>query len=144
MQTEGDVKIEVEEDRACALRLLKTVSQWLAGMWSRTYGCHQEVQLVFLPYLCSYESNDLDKELARECALALCFISQAVMHESVINVALKTIHQVAQNGTWKAKISTLEFLQVDFSKNFQFRSFSNEFFFSLFSFRCLHSTTCLL
>lgn len=103
-----------EEERSCALRLLKTVSQWLAGMWSRTYGCHHEAQLLFLPYLCSYESNDLDKELARECALALCFIAQTVMHDPAIAVALRTIHQVAQNGTWKAKISALEFLQVIF------------------------------
>jgi len=109
---EGDVKPEDEEERSCALRLLKTVSQWLAGMWSRTYGCHHEVQLQFLPFLCTYESNDVDKELARECSLALCFIAQTVMHESPITVALETVYQVAQNGTWKAKISALEFLQV--------------------------------
>lgn len=111
-QTENDAKIEDEEERACALRLLKTVSQWLAGMWSRTYGCGQEQQLLLLPYLCSYESNDKDKELARECALALCFISQTVMHLPAVEVSLNIIHQIAQSGTWKAKISVLEFLQV--------------------------------
>ncbi len=100
------------EERSCSLRLLKTVSQWLAGMWSRTYGCQPDVQLLFLPYLCTHESSDTDKELARECSLALCFIAQTVMRSSAIDIALNTIYQVAGNGTWKARIASLEFLQV--------------------------------
>jgi len=105
-------KVEDEEERNKALRLLKTISQWLAGMWSRTYGCQPDVQLLFLPYLCSHESSDTDKELARECSLALCFMAQTVMHPSAIVIALKTLSQIAENGTWKARIASLEFLQV--------------------------------
>ena len=112
-QVERDAAKELdEEERNRSLRLLKTVSQWLAGMWSRTYGCQPDVQLLFLPYLCSHESSDTDKELARECSLALCFIAQTVLRPSAIDIALKTVHQVAQNGTWKARIASLEFLQV--------------------------------
>lgn len=101
-----------EEEKNKALRLLKTISQWLAGMWSRTYGCQPDVQLLFLPYLCSHESSDTDKELARECSLALCLMAQTVMHPSAIQVALETLNSVAKNGTWKARIASLEFLQV--------------------------------
>ena len=43
--------VEINEDeRNTALRLLKTISQWLAGMWSRTYGCQPDIQLLFIPY----------------------------------------------------------------------------------------------
>ena len=60
----------------------------------------------------SHESSDTDKELAKDCSLALCFIAQTVLRPSAIGVALKTVHQVAQSGTWKARIACLEFLQV--------------------------------
>jgi len=104
--------VEDEEEKNKALRLLKTISQWLAGMWSRTYGCQPDVQLLFLPYLCSHESSDTDKELARECSLALCLMAQTVMHPPAIQVALETLNGVAKSGTWKARIASLEFLQV--------------------------------
>lgn len=45
-------KVIDEEERNRSLRLLKTTSQWLAGMWSRTYGCQPDAQLLLLPYLC--------------------------------------------------------------------------------------------
>lgn len=81
-------------------------------MWTRSYGCQPEAQLLLLPYLFAAESSDTDKELARECSLALCFISATVMSPSTIEVALKTIDEVAHHGSWKARIASLEFLQV--------------------------------
>ncbi|XP_057375631.1 proteasome activator complex subunit 4-like [Daphnia carinata] len=104
--------IKGDEERNKSLRLLKTVSQWLSGMWTRSYGCQPEAQLLLLPYLFAAESSDTDKELARECSLALCFISATVMRPSTIEVALKIIKQVAHQGSWKARIASLEFLQV--------------------------------
>lgn len=101
-----------DDERNKALRLLKTVSQWLSGMWTRSYGCQPDAQLLLLPYLFAAESSDTDKELARECSLALCFISATVMRTSSIEVALKTVGDVAHQGSWKAKIAALEFLQV--------------------------------
>ena len=106
--------IKDDEERNKSLRLLKTVSQWLSGMWTRSYGCQPDAQLQLLPYLFAAESSDTDKELARECSLALCFISATVMRPSTIEVALKTIKDVTHQGSWKAKIACLEFLQVGF------------------------------
>ena len=65
--------------------------------------------------MCCHESSDSDKELARECSLALSFMAKTVMRPSAIDTALKTIYQIAVNGTWKARIACLEFLQVIFS-----------------------------
>lgn len=104
--------IKGDEERNKSLRLLKTVSQWLSGMWTRSYGCQPEAQLLLLPYLFAAESSDTDKELARECSLALCFISATVLRPSTIEVALKIIKEVAHQGSWKARIASLEFLQV--------------------------------
>lgn len=106
-----------DDERNKSLRLLKTVSQWLSGMWTRSYGCQPDAQLQLLPYLFAAESSDTDKELARECSLALCFISAAVMRAPTIEVALKTIDNVAHQGTWKARIASLEFLQASFNLN---------------------------
>ena len=94
---------------------MKTVSQWLSGMWTRSYGCQPDAQLLLLPYLFAAESSDTDKELARECSLALCFISAAVMRPPTIEVALRIINEVAHHGSWKARIASLEFLQVNFN-----------------------------
>lgn len=88
------------------------MSQWLSGMWTRSYGCQPDAQLLLLPYLFAAESSDTDKELARECSLALCFISATVMRPTTIEVALKIIDEVAHHGSWKARIASLEFLQV--------------------------------
>lgn len=107
--------IKDDEERNKSLRLLKTVSQWLSGMWTRSYGCAPDAQLQLLPYLFAAESSDTDKELARECSLALCFISATVMRSSTIEVALKTVCEVAHQGSWKARIASLEFLQVSVS-----------------------------
>ena len=62
--------------------------------------------------MCCHESSDSDKELARECSLALSFMAKTVMRPSALETALKTVYKVAQNGTWKARIASLEFLQV--------------------------------
>lgn len=104
--------VEDEGDKDKALRLLKTISRWLAGMWTRTYGCQPDAQLLFLPYLCSHESSDTDQELARECSATLCLMAQTVMHPTAIQIALETLNTVVKNGTWKARIASLEFLQV--------------------------------
>ena len=36
-----------ENERNTAERLLKTISQWLAGMWSQTYGLSTRYSAVF-------------------------------------------------------------------------------------------------
>jgi hypothetical protein len=65
-----------------------------------------------LPMLCNHESNELEPHLARDCAVTLAFIAEAIMPLSVIPVCLESISQVAKSSSWKAKASVLELLQV--------------------------------
>ena len=94
------------------MSLLKTVCQWLCGMWTRSYGCDLPAQLKLLPYLFGSESNDSDKELSQECTFALSLICTTVMEQEALLVAIQAVSDIAQEGGWRAKVAALEFLQV--------------------------------
>ena len=65
-----------------------------------------------LPMLCNHESNEMEPHLAKDCIFTLGYMAQAILPLSVIPACLEAIHQVSKSGSWKARASVLELLQV--------------------------------
>merc|ERR1719479_572908 len=62
--------------------------------------------------LCNHESNEMEPHLAKDCIFTLGYMAQAILPLSVIPACLEAIHQVSKSGSWKARASVLELLQV--------------------------------
>lgn len=67
-----------------------------------------------LPMLCNHESNEIETHLARDCTITLGYMSQAMLPLAVVPACLEAINQVSKSGSWKARASVLELLQVTF------------------------------
>ena len=65
-----------------------------------------------LPMLCNHESNEIETHLARDCTITLGYMSQAMLPLATVPACLEAINQVSKSGSWKARASVLELLQV--------------------------------
>ena len=65
-----------------------------------------------LPMLCNHESNEIETALAKDCIYTLGYMAQAILPLNVIPACLEAIGLVSKSGSWKARASVLELLQV--------------------------------
>ena len=72
-----------------------------------------------LPFLCQFMGNETDKqEVSQTCLEALCYMSVCIAPANTIPFVLEMIWKVAQSESWKAKMSSLEFMQTFVFTNF--------------------------
>ncbi|XP_015588278.1 proteasome activator complex subunit 4B [Cephus cinctus] len=100
------------EERDGAIRLLKIICKWLIGSISRSqYGALPGFYELF-PIVCQLENCETDEELSKTSSGTLAVLAQALTLPRYINVALETVIKVSKNGSWWARATCLEYLQV--------------------------------
>ena len=88
------------------------VCKCIGGCLVRDFAGIRAEYYKLLPMLCNHESNEIETHLAKDCIFTLGYMAQAILPLSVIPACLEAIHQVSKSGSWKARASVLELLQV--------------------------------
>lgn len=113
---DSSTTVDISEEfvkRQVAIRLLQTVSKFLAGIITRAFNGPKPEYYKLLPMLCTNESNDFEPNLARDCAVTLAYLAQVIVPLNVIPSCLDTIEQIVdKSSSWKSKAAVLELLQV--------------------------------
>jgi len=99
-------------EKKSAVALMKTVCKWLLGNLTRAMYTAPPEFFKFLPLLCKLESNDSDEELKQDCMITLACLGQACLSPPNIEVAISTIVQISKSASWRARASSLSYLQV--------------------------------
>merc|ERR1719266_1770411 len=102
----------LKEEKQKAIRLLQAVCKCIGGCLVRDFRGIRAEYYKLLPMLCNHESNEMEPHLAKDCIYTLGYMAQANVPIPVIPACLEAIHQVSKSGSWKARASVLEFLQV--------------------------------
>ncbi|XP_062606974.1 proteasome activator complex subunit 4A-like [Saccostrea cucullata] len=92
-------KMEVEDDedeeRKTTIRLCKTVLKWISDGLGRMFTSTTPELFLFLPVICTLESETKDEELKTDCSMILACFSQALIQENNVPVCLETIREVS-------------------------------------------------
>ena len=91
---------------------LVAVCKCIGGCLVRDFQGIRAEYYKLLPMLCNHESNEIETHLAKDCIFTLGYMAQAILPLSVIPACLQAIDQVSKSGSWKARASVLELLQV--------------------------------
>ena len=95
-----------------AVRLFKTISQWLIGVLNRNTNGNIPAYFALLPFACRLERCEQDPELADTCSSLLALISQALTLENCMAIALEKIDEVSLVSSWSARLAVVDVLQV--------------------------------
>lgn len=95
-----------------AIRLFKTVCQWLVGILNRNTNGNVSEYFELLPYACRLERCEQDVELADSCSSLLAMLSQALTLPNCMETALRKIDEVSQMSSWSARLAVIDALQV--------------------------------
>jgi len=101
-----------KEEKQKTIRLFQAVCKCIGGCLVRDFQGIRAEYYKLLPMLCNHESNEIETHLAKDCIFTLGYMAQAILPLSVIPACLEAIHQVSKSGSWKARASVLELLQV--------------------------------
>ncbi|XP_062621766.1 LOW QUALITY PROTEIN: proteasome activator complex subunit 4B-like [Saccostrea cucullata] len=109
-------KMEVEDDedeeRKTTIRLCKTVLKWISDGLGRMFTSTTPELFLFLPVICTLESETKDEELKTDCSMALACFSQALIQENNVTVCLETIREVMGLKSWHSRVAILGYIQV--------------------------------
>jgi len=105
-------------DKDSALRLLQTVSKWVASSLTSSAGPIKEHLFKLLPYLLQFEMYDKDPQLARDCLTALTCLSRTLLPLHLLSPFVSCIKNTATANSWKTRASSLDFLQTAIFNNF--------------------------
>ncbi|XP_065338507.1 proteasome activator complex subunit 4A-like isoform X2 [Cloeon dipterum] len=107
-----ELSVENKGPRDLALRLLKTVCQWSSGCILRSCFGVKPAFYKFFPIVCLMESYEGDDEISKCCTTFLAYLAFSLTPADVIPTALATIRSTLKLGSWKARMTCLDFLQV--------------------------------
>jgi len=102
----------LKKEKQKAIRLLQAVCKCIGGCLVRDFRGVRPEYYKLLPMLCNHESNEIETHLAKDCIATLGYLAQAILPLHVIPTCLEAISQVYKSGSWKARASVLELLQV--------------------------------
>ncbi|KAL7641259.1 UNVERIFIED_CONTAM: hypothetical protein RMT77_008397 [Armadillidium vulgare] len=101
-----------ELEKKIAKRIMNTVCKYVKCIAS-SYSTALPTDLYkFLPYLCQLESIDSDTELRNNCLTSLAYLSRVIIPPNDLIVPVNVIRVISSNGSWRARTSSLSFLQV--------------------------------
>jgi len=101
-----------KEEKQKAIRLLQAVCKCITGCLVRDFRGIRAEYYKLLPMLCNHDTNENEPHLARDCLFTLGYMAQSILPMGVIPACLEAITQVSKSGSWKARASVLELLQV--------------------------------
>lgn len=107
---EGSKKDESEYEDA--VRVFKTVAQWLTCIINRCSNGNEVEYFELLPIACRLERSEQDQELAEICTSLLAMISQALTLVPCMSAALNKIDEISKMKSWSARRSVIDVLQV--------------------------------
>lgn len=115
MEVGGEVETAAKKDESeyeVAVRLFKTVAQWLTCAINRCSNGNEIEYFELLPIACRLERSEQDQELAEICTSLLAMISQALTLEPCMEAALAKIDEISKMTSWSARRSVIDVLQV--------------------------------
>uniref|UniRef100_A0A1Q3F8W9 Proteasome activator complex subunit 4 n=1 Tax=Culex tarsalis TaxID=7177 RepID=A0A1Q3F8W9_CULTA len=113
VEGEGSSSTKKEESEyEIAVRLFKTVAQWLTCAINRCSNGNEIEYFELLPIACRLERSEQDQELAEICTSLLAMISQALTLVPCMEAALAKIDEISKMTSWSARRSVIDVLQV--------------------------------
>nr|XP_029734187.1 proteasome activator complex subunit 4B isoform X2 [Aedes albopictus] len=108
----GENSKKEESEYEVAVRLFKTVAQWLTCAINRCSNGNEIEYFELLPIACRLERSEQDQELAEICTTLLAMISQALTLVPCMDAALTKIDEISKMTSWSARRSVIDVLQV--------------------------------
>lgn len=102
--------VPTEHDEA--VRLFKTISQWLVLALNRSSFGNLKSYFKLLPYACWLERCEQDVELSEISSKLLAMLAQAITMSDCMTTALNQIDQVSMMKSWSARLASVDVLQV--------------------------------
>lgn len=110
--------LEDTEEKKAAIRLCKTVVQWISASFNRSLSpCLDEV-FQLLPIIENLQSEANDEDLREDCRQVMLNLSMVLVPESSIEMALNTIKEVSGMKSWHARANILNYIQQMVFGNF--------------------------
>ena len=94
-----------------------SVCKCITGCLVRDFRGIRAEYYKLLPMLCNHDTNENEPHLARDCLFTLGYMAQSILPMGVIPACLEAITQVSKSGSWKARASVLELLQVKYLRS---------------------------
>ncbi|CAD7093813.1 unnamed protein product [Hermetia illucens] len=108
----SDVTTQEQKKYEEAVRLYKTISQWIIGVISRNTNGNEIPYFDLLPFACRLESCEQDSELADTSTTLLAMIAQALTLPDRMEYALNKINDISKSSSWGARLAVIDALQV--------------------------------
>lgn len=115
----SDEKAAEYEKRQVSIRLLQTVSKFIAGSLLRAFNGTNPDCFSLLPILCINEANEFEPNLANDCKITIAVLSSIILPLRAIPTLLEAVAGVMKDvSSWKAKCAALELLETSTFNNF--------------------------
>lgn len=102
--------VSTEHDEA--VRLFKTICQWIVLALNRSSFGNLQPYFNLLPYACWLERCEQDVELSEISSKLLAMLAQALTMSDCMPTALNQIDQVSMMSSWSARLAVIDVLQV--------------------------------
>uniref|UniRef100_H3CC65 Proteasome activator complex subunit 4 C-terminal domain-containing protein n=1 Tax=Tetraodon nigroviridis TaxID=99883 RepID=H3CC65_TETNG len=103
------------DERAQAVKLLKTVLKWLMASAGRTFTTPVQQQLQLLPLLFKIAPVEIDEnydEMKQDARTCLSLMSQGLLYPEHVPLVLAALEEMAASRWWHARFSVLTYLQT--------------------------------
>lgn len=104
--------IETETPFASAIRLFKTIAQWITGILNRCSNGNEVIFFELLPVAVRLERCEHDVELAETCTGLLSMFAQALTLPRCMQEYLDKIDELSNSPSWSARLAIIDILQV--------------------------------
>lgn len=109
---------EPNSEFSSAIRLFKTISQFVMGVINRCTNLNEDIFFELIPVTIRLQNLfDEDPELHEHCCGLLAMISQALILPKSIDSFLTKIEEVSSSTFWSSRVSSLDILQVSVFHN---------------------------
>lgn len=104
--------IETETPFASAIRLFKTIAQWITGILNRCSNGNEVIYFELLGVGARLERCEHDVELAETCTGVLSMFAQALTLPRCMQEYLDKIEEVSNSSSWSARLAIIDIMQV--------------------------------
>lgn len=104
--------VTVSTEHDAAVRLFKTICQWLVLVLNRSSFGNFKSYFKLLPLACWLERCEQDVELSEISSKLLAMVAQAFTMSDCMTTALNQIEQVSMMSSWSARLAVIDVLQV--------------------------------
>lgn len=104
--------IQTDTPFASAVRLFKTIAQWITGILNRCSNGNETIYFELLAVGARLERCEHDTELAETCSAVLSMIAQALTLPRCMGVCLAKIEEISYSSSWSARLAIIDIMQV--------------------------------